>query len=57
MKFYKVLNKDEVHMDMAYKTGFNKDIRGFEPSHNGGGIHFARSIFYPFWIMVLGFVK
>ena len=44
MKFYKILNEDECHQGMQYKTGLNTDILPFNPSGNceDGGIYFAR---------------
>jgi len=44
MKYYKILNKDENHNGLQYKTGINIDPLPFNPSGNcrSGGIYFAR---------------
>ena len=43
MKYYKILNKEEKHYDMQYKTGLNTDILPFNPTGDcqAGGIYFA----------------
>lgn len=43
MNYYKILNKDEKHFKMQYKTGLNTDVLPFNPSGDcqPGGIHFA----------------
>jgi len=44
MKFYKILNEDECHHGMQYKTGLNTDVLPFNPRGDceDGGIYFAR---------------
>jgi hypothetical protein len=44
MKYYKILNKDEKHLGLQYKTGLNIDPIPFNPSGDceEGGIYFAR---------------
>jgi hypothetical protein len=44
MNYYKILNEDENHYDLQYKTGLNIDPIPFNPSGNcqPGGIYFAR---------------
>lgn len=43
MNYYKILNVDEKHYEMQYKTGLNTDVKPFDPSGNcqPGGIYFA----------------
>jgi hypothetical protein len=44
MKYYKILNKEEKHNSLQYKTGLNIDPRPFIPAGSciTGGIYFAR---------------
>jgi len=44
MKYYKILNKDENHHNLQYKTGLNVDPIPFNPRGNckPGGIYFSR---------------
>jgi len=44
MDFYKILNKNECHNDLQYKTGLNIDPLKFNPSGDcePGGIYFSR---------------
>lgn len=44
MKYYKILNREENHNGMQYKTGLNVDILPFNPSGGceDGGIYFAK---------------
>jgi hypothetical protein len=44
MNFYKILNEDEKHFGLYYKTGLNIDIVPFNPYGNcrPGGIYFSR---------------
>jgi hypothetical protein len=44
MKYYKILNEDECHNGLQYKTGLNVDILPFYPHGDcePGGIYFAR---------------
>ena len=44
MNFYKIMNEDENHNGLQYKTGLNVDILPFNPSGDCelGGIYFAR---------------
>jgi len=50
MKFYKILNEDECHHGMQYKTGLNTDILPFNPKGDceKGGIYFAREDIFSF---------
>lgn len=43
MNYYKILNVNEKHNNMQYKTGLNTDVLPFKPSGNcqPGGIYFA----------------
>lgn len=43
MNYYKILNENEKHFDMQYKTGLNVDVEPFNPSGDCelGGICFA----------------
>ena len=43
MKYYKILNKEEKHNGMQYKTGLNKDTMPFKPfgSCESGGMYFS----------------
>ena len=44
MKYYKILNEEECHNGLQYKTGLNVDPLPFNPSGDckPGGIYFAR---------------
>jgi hypothetical protein len=44
MKYYKITNKNEIHNDMHYKTGINRDIKEFFPGGDcaRGGMYFSR---------------
>ena len=44
MNYYKILNKDERHYSLQYKTGLNVDPKPFNPNGNcePGGIYFSR---------------
>jgi len=57
MDFYKILNKEEHHHNLQYKTGLNIDPIEFNPSGDckPGGIYFSREdilafLGYGFWI-------
>lgn len=44
MKYYKITNREEIHLGMRYKIGLNVDILPFNPSGDcqNGGIYFSR---------------
>lgn len=44
MKYYKILNEEEIHYSMQYRTGLNVDIQPFNPSGDckPGGVYFSR---------------
>lgn len=50
MDFYKILNEEENHYGMQYKTGLNVDILPFNPTGEctGGGIYFTREDIFAF---------
>lgn len=57
MRYYKILNEDEVHYGMHYKTGLNVDVLPFYPHGDceAGGIYFSREsilnfLDYGIWI-------
>jgi len=50
MDFYKILNEEEYHHNLQYKTGLNIDHVKFNPSGNcdPGGIYFSREDIFTF---------
>jgi len=50
MNYYKILNENEKHHKMKYKTGLNKDIIKFNPkgSCEPGGLYFSREDIFAF---------
>jgi len=64
MNYYKILNKDEKHHGMKYKTGLNVDIIAWNPSGSctPGGLYFSREdilgfIDYGPWIRKVTLLK
>ena len=50
MKFYKILNENETHNDLKYKTGLNVDPVPFQPEGDcePGGIYFSAEDIFAF---------